>query len=144
LQSPTICIAIDTGVPLAAKSSPHTPPVQVTVWQSVVVPGQSAAVVQPLIPPPVPLAELELALLLAVVPPPVPVVVASPPLLLAVDVFGGGGALELVPSPPHDAAPTVVSANRTSKEVTVLRDVMGRTSCTAAESGVNVRDSHAR
>jgi hypothetical protein len=88
----------------------------------------------------VPLPELALSELLAEAPPPIPELVESPP-LVAVAVFGGGVAVELVPSPPHEAAPTVVSANRASSEATVIRDVMEHAGCAGVESPVNTGDS---
>ena len=64
-----------SGVFTAAKSKPHTLAVQVRVWHSVSVPGQLAAVAQP-IEPPVPPMPVDV-----IAPPPAPV--AAPPVPVA-------------------------------------------------------------
>jgi hypothetical protein len=63
------------------KLKPQTPPVHVTVWQSVVIPGQSTGPVHPLLDPPAELDALELEAELGAPPAPPPLVLDEVALL---------------------------------------------------------------
>jgi hypothetical protein len=101
------------GVPIAVKLRPHTPPVHVTVWQSVVVPGQLLGPVHPLLDPPVELDAFELEALLELGAPPAPpplvldeVVLVGPMTLLVEETVEGAPPKPPLPPPLVDEEET--------------------------------------